>query len=253
MQSRLLKQFIYGVLYLWILFGLGYGLYALVIRQPSCTDLRQNQGESGIDCGGPCPSCELRQLKPIEVRSARAFDAGEGRGIVLIELRNENVRYGAEQFSYQATIYGDDAKIVGTVVKNSFIYPGEIKFIVEPATLSGKPVRVEVQLGGDVSWRPIEEFSRPDVTTRDLTTEVREETHDAVVSGVVSNGDVISLSRVVVNAVILGADGTAVAASKTLLETVMPHEERLFKIIVPRITLASIPRESLLVSVEAER
>jgi len=252
MQSRFLKQFIYGVLYLGILSGLSYGVYAFVVRQPNCTDGRQNQGESGIDCGGPCTSCELRQLKPIEIRSARVFTAGEGRGIVLLEFRNENVRYGADRFSYHATLYSDENEAVGTVTKNSFIYPGEIKFIVEPATVAGKPARVAVELG-DVVWRSIEEFSRPDVTTRDLNVELREETEDVMVSGIVSNKDVVFLSRVVVNAIILSTDGKKIAASKTLLEAVEPHEERSFKIVVPRVMLTSVSRESALVSVEAER
>ncbi len=28
--------------------------------QPSCTDKLQNQAETGIDCGGPCPACALK-------------------------------------------------------------------------------------------------------------------------------------------------------------------------------------------------
>lgn len=28
--------------------------------QPSCTDKIQNQAETGIDCGGPCPACALK-------------------------------------------------------------------------------------------------------------------------------------------------------------------------------------------------
>ena len=91
MQSRFLKQFIYGVLYLGILSGLSYGVYAFVVRQPNCTDGRQNQGESGIDCGGPCTSCELRQLKPIEIRSARVFTAEQAKHAKTIVLSEKEL------------------------------------------------------------------------------------------------------------------------------------------------------------------
>lgn len=29
----------------------------MVVAPPSCTDQIQNQGETGVDCGGPCPAC----------------------------------------------------------------------------------------------------------------------------------------------------------------------------------------------------
>jgi len=51
------------------LYGYGLGPYILAVLDtppdgnpdpdpPSCDDGKQNQGEEGIDCGGPCPPCE---------------------------------------------------------------------------------------------------------------------------------------------------------------------------------------------------
>ena len=40
--------------------------YDNVCREPTCNDGFQNQGEEGIDCGGPCPPCESPTLEKPE-------------------------------------------------------------------------------------------------------------------------------------------------------------------------------------------
>jgi len=32
-----------------------------IIQYPTCSDGIQNQGEEGVDCGGPCPPCKIEQ------------------------------------------------------------------------------------------------------------------------------------------------------------------------------------------------
>ena len=48
-----------------------------VYRPPSCTDGKKNQGEAGVDCGGPCARlCKVVSLPPI-VHWQRAFPVTE--------------------------------------------------------------------------------------------------------------------------------------------------------------------------------
>ena len=53
----------FGLFYLFIIgavAGLGYLIFKPVA---SCFDNLQNQNETGVDCGGPCEDCELRDLR----------------------------------------------------------------------------------------------------------------------------------------------------------------------------------------------
>ena len=69
MDWRLRKQIISGLVIFLILFLISYLIF-LTIRGPvaaSCFDGKKNQGEEGIDCGGPCPPCELKYAEPLKV------------------------------------------------------------------------------------------------------------------------------------------------------------------------------------------
>ena len=196
MQSRFLKQLIYGAFYLVIIFGLGYGIYASVLQGPaSCFDNRENQGEEEVDCGGPCPSCELKRLKPIQVSPVAIFDIGNGQLSALVELRNPNVSYGANRFSYKLSFYNAAGSEVSSVVKDSFIYPGEIKYIVE-AGLNINPrevSRAEARLT-NFSWKSIQEFSLPKAQTRAIKVEIKQGETKAVVSGIDVNKNYFSIA-----------------------------------------------------------
>ncbi|OYT41540.1 MAG: hypothetical protein B6U86_02040, partial [Candidatus Altiarchaeales archaeon ex4484_43] len=49
------------------------------VHYPTCSDGIQNQGEEGIDCGGPCPPCKIEQ--PDIVGNVLKYT---GRGSLLI-------------------------------------------------------------------------------------------------------------------------------------------------------------------------
>jgi hypothetical protein len=41
-----------------LILAIGVGIYFIINgQQPNCYDGAQNQGEIGIDCGGPCGPC----------------------------------------------------------------------------------------------------------------------------------------------------------------------------------------------------
>jgi len=48
---------------------------------PTCRDNKQNQGEEGVDCGGPCPACAALEKVPI-----RGLVLGLGRNDITPEL-----------------------------------------------------------------------------------------------------------------------------------------------------------------------
>ena len=66
-MTRLAKQIIIAIIFFLILAGFGFLVYWNILPNPSCFDNIQNQNEEGIDCGGPCQSCEAAALKNLEI------------------------------------------------------------------------------------------------------------------------------------------------------------------------------------------
>jgi hypothetical protein len=92
-MSRPLKQLLFGLFYLILWVGFGLALYFIYFKPaPTCFDNKQNQKETGIDCGGPCIACELKGLQP-EIISTRFLPAGSQSIILLAEARNPSQNY----------------------------------------------------------------------------------------------------------------------------------------------------------------
>lgn len=254
MQSRLLKQVIYGSLYLAIILGIAYIIYLPFRSPPSCFDEKLNQRETEIDCGGPCEPCELRRLKPITVSPVTIFDVSEGKLTALFEMRNPNVNFGAQKLTYKINFYDSRGSLVSSRTNDSFIYPGEIKLTME-AGLNIDPrsiIRAAVELSG-FSWQPVSEFSLPKTTTRDLRVEIEATERRALVSGFLVNENSFELAQAVLNVVIHNSLGARVGASKTLIEDIEPFGEKSFLVIVPGIDLGEVKSDWVRVGIEARR
>src|SRR4030042_1047573 len=133
---RLLKQIIYGVGYLAVFFLIGFLIYNSHFKPaPTCFDGKQNQNETCVDCVGPCASCEIRTLSPLEAIQIKRF-SGDNQAVVTAEVKNPNLNWGADQFSYTFDVYGKNGAKIKSIAKTSFIYAGEIKYLLEPAGIS---------------------------------------------------------------------------------------------------------------------
>ena len=67
--ARIIKRLVIIFVYLVIISAVGTGLYFLLRTQPTCGDKIQNQGEEGIDCGGPCGRCEsIPKIENLEIQ-----------------------------------------------------------------------------------------------------------------------------------------------------------------------------------------
>ena len=64
--------------------------FTIFYKTPSCTDGIQNQGETGIDCGGPCPYLCTSQELPPTVLFTKTVSNGAGRTDVIASVENQN-------------------------------------------------------------------------------------------------------------------------------------------------------------------
>ena len=246
MNKRLAKQIIYGAGYLAVFFLIVFLVYLVWLKPaPTCFDNKQNQGETGIDCGGPCSPCEIKTLAPIEASWIKYFSA-DNQTVIAAEIKNSNPNWAAISFSYTFDVYGKDGVKIKNFTKNSFIYAGEIKYLVEPVEIDFKNI-YDVKISfSNINWESAEKFPKPDIKTREIKTEAADQdVFGVIVNGFITNNNAFSLSKIRISGFLSNQSAIQIGASKTELEDIKAFEERAFKLNFPKnISLIATPAQT---------
>lgn len=231
---RFAKQLLYGTVYLAIIVLIGFWIYNSNFKPaPTCFDNKQNQNETGIDCGGPCLACEIGTLSPIEATLVKYFQA-DNQTIISAEIKNPNPDWAADYFSYVINVYGKNGMVVKSIAKTSYIYAGETKYLVEPAEIDVKNAAdVKISFSGE-DWKPAKEFPMPSTQTRQIRTEISSGSSNVSASGFVANSNAYPLSKTVIVGFLFNKNGVQIGASKTELENLPAFEEKSFRINFPK-------------------
>jgi hypothetical protein len=247
-----MKQFLYGVFYLVFFAAIISGVYFLFIKPaPTCFDNIQNQGEQGIDCGGPCAKvCESQTKQISVVGSPTYFVLDKSHVGLLAQLSNPNSGYAAQSFAYEFSLYDSTGTLIQSFAGDSFIYAGEVKYILFPnvavsstdfggnvsssstasSTNSGR-VEFSVQ---NPDWVPASDLKGPpQLDISGVGVSVSGNTVN--VSGQITNNDTISFSSVTIIALFHGKSGQLTGASETVLTNLAPGEKRTFSVVHPPI------------------
>ena len=235
MPIRLLKQLLYGSLYLAIFSGLIWLVYSLEFKAaPSCFDNDRNGDETGIDCGGSCISCEIKNLQMLSVGNTILFEADRDFSAVA-SIRNPNDIFGVNFFDYEAIFYDKSGTALKSVRGTGFIYPGQEKNIIEAGAkiTEGIPSRAEIKLlnENDIKWLRKEDFSEPEYGLREISSYL--ENGQVVVSGFVENVKNFTYSRIIVSAFALDNLGTRMGAGKSEIKNLNKFGAANFKIFIP--------------------
>ncbi|MEK9195453.1 MAG: hypothetical protein AAB975_03690, partial [Patescibacteria group bacterium] len=125
-QKQLIIFLILGVTFGGVLlFGVYYAIPA-----GSCTDLRRNQGEEDIDCGGPCAACALKHPRGIVSLWARSFETRAKVYDVAAQIENPNEGLSSADVVYEFTLFdriGPIAKKTG----HTFLFAQEKVVVLE--------------------------------------------------------------------------------------------------------------------------
>jgi hypothetical protein len=229
---RFLKQTLYSIFYATFFFAIVAGIYFVFLRNPaSCFDGRKNQGEEEIDCGGPCEPCEIKKLVPLQVVTTRVFRS-DSVTTLFAELRNPNSTFGAASFSYTWHLFDALGEPIETLSGESFIYPGEIKYFVEPLSDASLKKISQVDFAvatSSLKWKRKEEFSQLLMQFREV--ENSQNKDEITTQGVIVSGETLPFNVLRVGALYFDATGRLIGASKTELRDIRPFEERFFKIV----------------------
>ncbi len=231
MSKTFAKQIFYGILYLTILALLAWGFYLIALKSPpTCSDGVQNGNETGVDCGGLCVACEIKKLKPLSLSPATLFGFDRVYSVGA-ELRNPNMSFGAEDFSYEVNFYDEAGKILKTIKNKSFVYAGETKDIIEVGIkiTEGIPVKGEIKIDAPgIIWEKTQDFFQPKITLNKVNF-INEKTQVSL-SGSLKNSNNFVVSRIILSAFLVDKLGVKVGVSKTELKNLDPFIVENFKI-----------------------
>ena len=167
MNTRLFKQIFYGGIFLIIIIGIISIFYFSFRAKPSCFDGKQNQGEEGIDCGGPCAQiCFPPDFRNIEVLWTKLLPTDK-RLILISKIQNPNAELGAYDFDYEFSISKNN-QVLKTVNGKSYIYAQEVKYIVEFIDKENIDLNSSLNLSfKNISWTKAEKFKKPNIILLD--------------------------------------------------------------------------------------
>lgn len=233
-MSRPLKKLVYGVFYL-ALFGLIlFGVYKVIFgAKPTCVDGMRNQKETGVDCGGPCGSCDALSLKPFKVLAPiRIFHLSSGRVVFFAEVLNPNDSYLASQFIYRFVIYNRSSEVMETISGDGKIPAGGRTFLYsadfQENFLDIGKAELEFK---DIKWEKSEGVSKINLISEVSGTEISES--GTKVNGVIKNQDSLTVRNIKIIAVLSDKFGQEIFASQTIIPGLEGFKEQNFNIYFP--------------------
>jgi parallel beta-helix repeat protein len=108
-----------------------FSAFLQTAAEPTCSDGIQNQGETGVDCGGPCPSCSLGRTYYASPSGSNSNNGSIGTPFLTIAYGISKLKGGDSLFVrggvYSEKLWVDSYKISGNATNPTIItaYPGE--------------------------------------------------------------------------------------------------------------------------------
>ena len=214
-RHKLIYTAIFAVL---LVVLIGVPAFFVLYQKPTCSDLKQNGDERGIDCGGSCTQlCKATQIRPV-VLWQQAFKVTPGVYNVAAYIQNPNISAEAYNAAYTFSVYDASSTVIVIKKGTAYIPPGKNFVILESSVETGEriPARVVFDLDENITWLSVRKqpvnlsVSNPVINTYS--------TYSSVDADVI-NDSFEDVGKVNVTAVVYNTAGNAVAASKTYLDS----------------------------------
>lgn len=213
-----------------ILFGIGATavaflavvLIATFTKAPSCSDGAQNQGEAGIDCGGPCPYLCTAQMQPPKVLFTRALSNGAGRTDIIASVENKNPGAAAKNVPYSAQLHSAKGLLIQEVSGTLDLPPGATVPVFIPGVFSGKQT-VANDAFLNIAASSLKWFSM-DASSRSVPlvsgTKQSGTTDAPRIEAMLTNPGTVALTNVRVVVLVWNASKNVIAASETVVPVI---------------------------------
>jgi hypothetical protein len=193
-------------------------------KSPSCTDSTQNQGEAGVDCGGPCSYlCVYQKSTPV-VSLQRALVQTPNRADVIAYIENPNFDAASRGTSYRITLYAPDHTVLKTSTGRIDLPAGTRVPIYAPGFFIGNVSGVQGFLEvvtSSLGWYPSSPVPLPTVSNIRFSG-----TNDAPrITATLSNPGTLSFSNTKVIVVVYDSAKNIIGASQTLIPAIAGQSE----------------------------
>ena len=206
------KQLTYLLLVLAVIVGLIFAVW-LNITAPSCTDGKQNQGEKGADCGGPCAKECLGEIKDLAVLWSKPLQVSGSDYDAVALVENRNLFLSAKSAKYQFKFYDDRNILIASRQGEIFVNPGQKFAIFENNIDVGarKPAKVFLEFQKNINW---EIYKGENLGLIVVKKEYQDSPRPSI-SAVLENETLANARGVYAIVIIYADDGNAIAASAT--------------------------------------
>ena len=225
MERRTQKQLIIGLIFVFIIGGIGYGFVDyFFITEATCFDKVQNGREEGVDCGllACGVACEPAIL-PLNALSQKLIEVRPGDYDFVAQISNPNSFFGSSRVRYE----------LGGAKGVFYILPGQTRFVIVPGVKVGEVVDVSINIT-EIEWERVETFENISfpVQRKSYTVTNKDGTFSELEAVVLNNSD-FDFDKVEVGVILFGDDGGIVAVNKTDIRTFLSRTERSFKVSWP--------------------
>ena len=194
---------------------------ATFYQAPSCTDSKQNQDETGIDCGGSCSYFCAEQKYPPTVLFTKSLQNGPGRTDVIAMIENKNADAAAKNIQYRITLYGAGQSLIQQVTGTLDLPPSASMPVYIPNITSGKQKVVNAFL--DIIMPSVRWFSMPtDERIIPTVSNINQggATSSPRIEATLANSSVNALINVRAIVIVHNERGDVIAASATVVPVI---------------------------------
>jgi hypothetical protein len=208
-----------------LILAIGVGIYFIINgQQPNCYDGVQNQGETGIDCGGPCGPCPgPRSLKII---SENFIPTIENNFDLVAKVENPNRNWGTESINYKFNLYNNNGQLIGSKEGITYVLPDETKYVIEQRFYSETEIAsIGFELN-NASWQNLKDFNELELKIRNVGYQLIDGKYR--LTGNVENKSNYNLDTIEIIGLLFDENQKIVAVGKTSISTFMIGETRSF-------------------------
>ena len=193
-------------------------------KEPTCTDNKKNQNETGVDCGGVCEKiCDFEVSEPVVLWS-QAFEVGDGVYNVLALVENRNINSESISSSYIFRLKNKEGNVIGEKSGQTSIPNSQTVAIFEQSLSASEDLEsVEFDFVGTSEWtRKI--TLAPDISIRSQTLSNVDTLPRLQVE--IENKDLEDISKLEVVAIVFGGTGKVLGFSRTFVDNFNAGEVR---------------------------
>lgn len=194
----------------------------IVAPEPTCSDSRQNQGELGVDCSGPCQKVCPSEAAKVSVLWARPFKVAEGVVSAVAYISNPNPSFEARDVRYTMRVY-DSKNLLVAERYGKVNIPAKTTFPVFEGGISSGKTDVKTaffQFLDEPAW----ERSSGKTAALSLGAPRLEVSPLPKISVTGRNDSSQTLQDVPIIAIVFDAEGNAIAASETVIDRLPKNE-----------------------------